>query len=274
MQLKNYNIDKNKDEEYEILKPKYKDNNMQNTRKLISKYKLIITILSIFCIFLVVFIIVFYLIQNSKNKKKDSLIKFYKKFSMLTNIKKKYLNKTKYSVKKINKNDNNDTKDNNEKKSSIYNNEIKEIYNISNNSLEENNNKTAVKRKIYIKYMDFWPAFKIEKFDVHKILLEKYEVIITDNPDYIIFGEFGIENRHYNCTKLYLSIENRDPNFSKTDYAIGIHYINNRGDRYFRKPTETHQLSAIYSIYNVTQTYGINIRNKNFVLLLYQIQVV
>ena len=113
MQLKNYNIDKNKDEEYEILKPKYKDNNMQNTRKLISKYKLIITILSIFCIFLVVFIIVFYLIQNSKNKKKDSLIKFYKKFSMLTNIKKKYLNKTTYSVKKINKNDNNDTKDNN-----------------------------------------------------------------------------------------------------------------------------------------------------------------
>ena len=55
----------------------------------------------------------------------------------------------------------------------------------------------------------------------------------------------GIE-RKYNCVKLFLTIENRFPDFGNTDYAIGIHYINN-GDRYSRKPTEVHQLSAIYS---------------------------
>ena len=135
---------------------------------------------------------------------------------------------------------------------------------MSNNSIEINNNITTGKRKIYVKYMDFWPAFKIENFDVHKILLEKYEVIFTEQPDYIVFSEFGGENRYYNCVKLFLSIENRDPDFSITDYAIGIHYINDRGDRYFRKPTEVHQLSAIYSVYKVTQTYGIDIKNKKF----------
>ena len=123
------------------------------------------------------------------------------------------------------------------------------------------------KRKIYVKYMDFWPAFELSRFDVHRILLERYEVIESDTPDYVIFGEFGgenygIENR-INCVKLFLTIENRGPNFDNTDYAIGIHYIEN-GDRYFRKPTETHQLSAIQTVYNVTQVKNIDIPSKKF----------
>ena len=123
------------------------------------------------------------------------------------------------------------------------------------------------KRKIYVKYMDFWPAFRLERFDVHRILKERYEVIFSDYPDYVIFSEFGgqnydIENR-INCVKLFLSIENRDPNFANTDYAIGIHYID-KEDRYFRKPTETHQLSAIQTVYNVTKVKNIDVSKKKF----------
>ena len=115
--------------------------------------------------------------------------------------------------------------------------------------------------------MDFWPAFKLEKFDVHKILLEKYDVIESETPDYVIFGQFGggnsgIENR-INCVKLFLTIENRDPNFSKTDYAIGLHYIEN-GDRYFRKPTETFELTNIKTVYNVIKEENIDISKKKF----------
>jgi hypothetical protein len=115
--------------------------------------------------------------------------------------------------------------------------------------------------------MDFWPAFILENFDVHKILLEKYEVVESDTPDYVIFSEFGgenygIENR-IDCVKLFLSIENRGPNFDITDYAIGIHYINN-GDRYFRKPTETHQLTALVNVYNATKLRGVGTSNRKF----------
>ena len=39
--------------------------------------------------------------------------------------------------------------------------------------------------------MDFWPAFELSRFDVHKILIEKYDVILSEKPDYVIFGEFG-----------------------------------------------------------------------------------
>ena len=47
------------------------------------------------------------------------------------------------------------------------------------------------KHKIKVKYVDFWPSFKIENFDIHHILQERYEVIISDKPEYVFFGEFG-----------------------------------------------------------------------------------
>ena len=150
-------------------------------------------------------------------------------------------------------------KDNNNKKKSKIS--------LSNISSKNTNITSGQKRKIYVKYMDFWPAFKLEKFDVHKILLEKYEVIESETPDYVIFGQIGggnsgIENR-INCVKLFLTIENRDPNFSKTDYAIGLHYIEN-GDRYFRKPTETFELTNIKTVYNVIKEENIDIPKKKF----------
>ena len=158
-------------------------------------------------------------------------------------------------------------KDNNNKKKSKIS--------LSNISSKNTNITSGQKRKIYVKYMDFWPAFKLEKFDVHKILLEKYEVIESETPDYVIFGQFGggntgIENR-INCVKLFLTIENRDPNFSKTDYAIGLHYIEN-GDRYFRKPTETFELTDIKTVYNVIKENNIDISKKNFVHGLYRME--
>ena len=123
------------------------------------------------------------------------------------------------------------------------------------------------KRKIYVKYMDFWPAFKIEEFDIHDILNERYEVILSENPDYVFFGNFGknnygLENK-IDCIKIFLSIENLRPNFSNCDYAIGLHYIN-QGDSYCRKPTDTSKLSSMGSIYNLTKIKNIDNKNKKF----------
>lgn len=128
-------------------------------------------------------------------------------------------------------------------------------------------NPNLPKRKIYVKYIDFWPAFNISKFDIHDILQERYEVILSETPDYVFYGEFGrknigIENKT-DCIKIFVSIENRQPNFMKCDYAIGIHYIDN-GDRYCRKPTDTSKLSQMYSIYNFSKENNITMKNKKF----------
>ena len=215
------------------LKYTFKEENDPNNNQ-IKKYKITIAILMAIIIILFICLVIQAVSNSNKRKKfKPNLLK----------------------NKKESKNKEN--KENKEKKE------------LGNNNQNDIVIKTypKEKRKIYVKYMDFWPAFRLERFDVHRILKERYEVIFSDYPDYVVFSEFGgqnydIENK-INCVKLFLSIENRDPNFANTDYAIGIHYID-KEDRYFRKPTETHQLSAIQTVYNVTQVKNIDVSKKKF----------
>ena len=232
-QNQNREEEENEENENEELQYSFKEENISIDQQ-VQKYKIIIGILITIIIILIICVA-------------------YQIFSDKSNIKEK--------TKEILVEENNKNVDENNKEKE---NEQKEE---NKNIVPVNNLPPGEKRKIYVKYMDFWPAFRLERFDVHRILLERYEVIQSEKPDYVIFGEFGgqnydIENR-INCVKLFLSIENRDPNFDNTDYAIGIHYID-MGDRYFRKPTETHQLSAIQTVYNVTQVKNIDVSKKKF----------
>ena len=226
--------------------------------KEIRKYKIVIGILITIIILLMLCVI--YQLYNNKTKSEQPIK------TNLNENNKEVLNKLEINKDGDNNNDNNGGDNNNNNVDKVEMQEAKQEIKET-TAISTIQSFTGEKRKIYVKYMDFWPAFKLERFDVHRILLERYEVIQSDNPDYVIFGEFGgenygIENR-INCIKLFLSIENRDPNFDNTDYAIGIHYID-MGDRYFRKPTETHQLSAIQTVYNVTQVKNIDIPSKKF----------
>ena len=226
--------------------------------KEIRKYKIVIGILITIIILLMLCVI--YQLYNNKTKSEQPIK------TNLNENNKEVLNKLEINKDGDNNNDNNGGDNNNNNVDKVEMQEAKQEIKET-TAISTTQSFTGEKRKIYVKYMDFWPAFQLERFDVHRILLERYEVIQSDNPDYVIFGEFGgenygIENR-INCIKLFLSIENRDPNFDNTDYAIGIHYID-MGDRYFRKPTETHQLSAIQTVYNVTQVKNIDIPSKKF----------
>ena len=131
----------------------------------------------------------------------------------------------------------------------------------------KNNNQKDKKRKIYVKYIDFWSNFNLKNFDIHQILKEKYQVVISDNPDYVFFGQFGAKSKNIeniiDCIKIFITVENSEPNFYTTDYAIGLQYIN-KGDRYFRKPTGINQLSKLYSVYNVIKSKKIDFKNKKF----------
>ena len=280
----NLDISNNKDDdEYESLKiNKSKNKKYRNNKanELINKYTKLIKILSFIIGIMLIIIIILYLSRLSKEKKENSFI-YNKENSTIQNTENNENKDNNEEYKNNNENQKNEenkdekigeNKDKNENKEIEVDNKddnANKDKNVSfiNNTIDIDSSNNHTKRKIYVKYMDFWPAFELEKFDVHRILKEKYEVVISETPDYVIFGEFGgqnygIENK-FDCVKLFLTIENRGPNFDITDYAIGIHYIEN-GDRYFRKPTETHQLTAIHSVYNVTKVRGIDIKNKKF----------
>lgn len=92
-----------------------------------------------------------------------------------------------------------------------------------------------MKTKIKIKFVDFWSTFNEIDNDFYKILNKKYEIEISDEPDFLIYSVFGFENFNYNCIKIFYTGENIIPDFNNCDYAIGFHKLN-FGKRYLRMP--------------------------------------
>ncbi len=92
-----------------------------------------------------------------------------------------------------------------------------------------------MKKQIRIRFVDFWDNFVPEDSLFYKILSEKYDVILSDNPDYIFFSVFGQEHLKFDCIKIFYTGENQSADFNLCDYAIGFDYLE-FGDRYLRFP--------------------------------------
>ena len=66
-------------------------------------------------------------------------------------------------------------------------------------------------------------------------LKKKYQVVISENPDYVFYSVKSKDIYKYNCIRIYYTDENLVPDFNICDYAIGFHYIDFQ-DRYIRFP--------------------------------------
>ena len=78
------------------------------------------------------------------------------------------------------------------------------------------------KKTIKIKYVDFWDdQDTIREVMAFTPILEKhYNVVISDEPDYIFCSCFGDEHRKYDCIKIFFSGENELTNFNEYDYGM------------------------------------------------------
>ena len=88
---------------------------------------------------------------------------------------------------------------------------------------------------IKLKFVDFFSGFDESHNDFLDILSKKYEVVISDNPDYIIYSGFGYDHLKYDCIRIFFTGECITPNFNECDYAIAFDRLS-FGDRYMRVP--------------------------------------
>lgn len=101
-----------------------------------------------------------------------------------------------------------------------------------------------MKKKIKIAFSDFWGGFennptgKTNDNIFYKMLSERFDIEISNNPDILIFSVFGNSHTRYKCKKVFYTGENIRPNFTICDYSISFDYLND--DRNLRFP-----LSAI-----------------------------
>ena len=101
-------------------------------------------------------------------------------------------------------------------------------------------------KKIKIKFVDFYDGFNKESNDFIDTLKQRYEVEISDKPDYIIYSVFGYEHLKYNCIRIFFTGECQTPDFNECDYAIGFDRMS-FGDRYIRIP--------LYNLFEYKQRY-------------------
>ena len=109
-----------------------------------------------------------------------------------------------------------------------------------------------MKKKIRIKFVDFFDGFNKECNEFVDVLRDNYEVELSDNPDYIIYSGFGYDHLDYDCVRIFFTGECIVPNFNECDYAIGFDRLN-FGDRFLRLP--------LYNIFQYKSEYE-QLRNR------------
>lgn len=89
---------------------------------------------------------------------------------------------------------------------------------------------------IRIDFKDFWHADTEEaKRDnpLFKVLSKRFDLELSDDPDFLVYSCFGNEYLRYDCTRIFFTGENRRPDFRLCDYAFSFDFpVTERGFRY------------------------------------------
>lgn len=105
-----------------------------------------------------------------------------------------------------------------------------------------------------VKFVD-WPYHSHEDNTFLHLLKTRYEVEISENPDFIFYSDFGNQCLNYDCIRIYYTPENLAPDFNLCDYAIGYHHILFE-DRYLRFP--------IYGLFHYRKDYETALKKHEF----------
>lgn len=93
--------------------------------------------------------------------------------------------------------------------------------------------------EIKINFTDFWKGFDKTNNYFYNLLVQRYKVIIDENPDLLFYSCLGNNYLSYNCTKIFYTGENVRPDFTACDFAFSFDF--NYRKNHFRLP--------LYSLY-------------------------
>ena len=97
-------------------------------------------------------------------------------------------------------------------------------------------------KRIKINFTGFWTGFDKTSNLISDILKERYQIEISDQPDFLIASVFGqpFSYVNYDCVRILFTGEPLTPDFNVFDYAIGfdnIAFLDSEGkNRYYRYP--------------------------------------
>ena len=70
---------------------------------------------------------------------------------------------------------------------------------------------------------------------ITNILRKKYNVVLSEKPDFVFFSQSSKDYHKYNCVRIFYTAENHVPDFNLCDYGISFQNLSFE-DRYIRYP--------------------------------------
>ncbi|QLH74224.1 MAG: FkbM family methyltransferase [Methanomassiliicoccales archaeon] len=119
------------------------------------------------------------------------------------------------------------------------------------------------KKKIKIKFVDFHSHFNINDNMFTGALKKRYDVEISDKPDYIFYSAFGCRHLDYDCIRIFYTGENIRPDFNICDYGIGFDWME-FGDRYLRWPNYRTYGNCIFELLKEKRSSTDILYNKKY----------
>lgn len=91
-------------------------------------------------------------------------------------------------------------------------------------------------------FTDFWGGTKkpVQWNPIYKLLSKRYELELTNSPDFLFYSGFGKEYLKFHCVRIFITGENVRPNYNECDYAFSFDYPFD--ERNYRLP--------LYRLYN------------------------
>lgn len=83
------------------------------------------------------------------------------------------------------------------------------------------------KKTIKIKFCDLWfepVEANLKNWDFYKFLSKRYDIVLSNDPDFLIYESFGYDHLRYQCTRIFCTGENIRPDFKTCDYAFSFDY--------------------------------------------------
>lgn len=81
--------------------------------------------------------------------------------------------------------------------------------------------------QLLINFSDFYPGFKKEENYFYNLLSKSFKLILSDEPEVLIYSCFGYDYLNHRCLRIFYTGENRISDFSACDYSISFEYLKN-----------------------------------------------
>ncbi|NND45184.1 MAG: glycosyltransferase [Xanthomonadales bacterium] len=84
-----------------------------------------------------------------------------------------------------------------------------------------------VARQIKIAFTDFWhpeTEAAIRANPLCQLLQTRFDLVLSDQPDFLLYSTFGRRHLRYDCTRIFYTGENVRPDFGRCDYAFSFDY--------------------------------------------------